>query len=199
MAQRQAAADRSRAQIVAAARELLSEPKRISAFTIDAIARQAQVARMTVYYQFHSKRGLLEALFDDVARRGGIERLKDAFREADPWDALHEFVACIVQFWSSDRLIIRRLSSLAALDPEIEEGLRARDDRRRHAIGLILGRIFRDNGKTTPEELQEVTDTLHVLTSFESYDQLAVNGRSAEVVATLVWRFANRIVDRNPS
>ena len=33
---------------------------------IDAVARQAGVARMTVYYQFESKKGLLEALLDDT-------------------------------------------------------------------------------------------------------------------------------------
>src|SRR5438105_2396078 len=143
MAHRDLAAEQTRARIMRAARELLSDPAGISAFTIEAVAKQARVARMTVYYQFQSKRGLLEALFDDVARGGEMARLKDAFREPDPRKALDEFIARFVFFWSSDRLIIRRLRSLGALDPEIDEGLRARDDRRRHGLQVIFGRLFR--------------------------------------------------------
>ncbi len=44
-------------------------------FTVDAVAREAGVARMTVYYQFGSKAGLLEAIFDSLAVRGGAEEL----------------------------------------------------------------------------------------------------------------------------
>ncbi|PYX90611.1 MAG: hypothetical protein DMG68_01190 [Acidobacteria bacterium] len=84
MAHRDLAAEQTRARIMRAARELLSDPAGISAFTIEAVSKQARVARMTVYYQFQSKRGLLEALFDDVARGGEMARLKDAFREPDP-------------------------------------------------------------------------------------------------------------------
>jgi AcrR family transcriptional regulator len=40
-------------------------------FSVEAVARQAGVARMTVYYQFGSRRGLLEGICDSLA----IERL----------------------------------------------------------------------------------------------------------------------------
>ena len=61
--QRQRAVDEGRERIVLAARALL-EADDDEPFSIDAVARRAGVARMTVYNQFGSKTGLLEALFD---------------------------------------------------------------------------------------------------------------------------------------
>ena len=58
LGQRQVAADETRSRILNAARSQLEEE---ASFSIDAVARRADVARMTVYYQFGSRRGLLEA------------------------------------------------------------------------------------------------------------------------------------------
>src|ERR1700736_1948776 len=88
LGQRQAATEQTRARIIAAARELLIASDGFSGFSIDAVARQADVARMTVYHQFGSKIGLLEALSDSLAAHGGMEQLASAFRERDPLDAL---------------------------------------------------------------------------------------------------------------
>src|SRR5689334_17811451 len=115
LGERQAAAAKTRARILAAARALLSAKDRRRGFSVDAIARQAGVARMTVYYQFGSKVGLLEALCDDLASRGRIERLAIAFGHPEPLDALAEFIATFAHFWTSDRLIIRRLRALGTL------------------------------------------------------------------------------------
>src|SRR5262245_56038612 len=107
------AVDRTRDRTVAAARALLASPDGARELTIDAVARRAGVARMTVYYQFGSKSGLLEALFDALAREGLVERLRASFSHAEPFDALGAFIGAFVGFWSSDRLVIRRLRSLA--------------------------------------------------------------------------------------
>ncbi|HEY3620504.1 MAG TPA: helix-turn-helix domain-containing protein, partial [Candidatus Sulfotelmatobacter sp.] len=69
MGQRQAAANKTRKRILAAARKLLLA-KNFSEFTMEAVARAADVSRLTVYYQFDSKVGLLEALYNYIARRG---------------------------------------------------------------------------------------------------------------------------------
>src|SRR5205807_9564201 len=114
--QRQAAAEQTRARIIAAARELLVASDGFSGFTIDAVARQAGVARMTVYYQFGSKLGLLEALFDSLAAGGGLTGLPDAFRRPDPVEALDELIRVFCRFWASDQLVLRRLQALRTLD-----------------------------------------------------------------------------------
>src|SRR5579871_6095912 len=98
---RQAATEQTRARILDAARALLATGGSFSGFTIDAIARHADVARMTVYYQFGSKVGLLEALCDDLAERGGMEQMGRAFHQEEPLDALAEYIRVFSGFWAS--------------------------------------------------------------------------------------------------
>src|SRR5712691_10076273 len=62
LGQRKAASEQTRARILAAVRALLMAPDGYSRFSIETVARQADVARMTVYHQFGSKLGLLEGL-----------------------------------------------------------------------------------------------------------------------------------------
>jgi AcrR family transcriptional regulator len=189
LGQRQAASEETRARIIAAARELLMTGGP-GGFSIDAAARQAGVARMTVYHQFGSKLGLLEGLFDDLAARGGMERLAEAFARPEPLDGLAEFIATFGRFWDSDRLVIRRLRSMAALDPEFERGVRRRDEWRRGGLRVLLGRLAEQYGRPTPEALDEAVDLLHTLTSFETFDTLAGTTRTPEEVIPLVQRLA---------
>src|SRR6195256_6694889 len=91
--QRTAAAVETRARLVAAACSLLSGGKDSPAFSLDGVAREAGVTRLTVYNQFQSKRGLLEAVFDDVARTGGLFELRSVMAEPDTAKALRHFVS----------------------------------------------------------------------------------------------------------
>src|SRR6201992_3201545 len=63
--------DQSREQVLAAARSLLAEPGG-PAFTVDAVARRADVGRGTVYYQVGSKARLLEDGRDGLTGPGGV-------------------------------------------------------------------------------------------------------------------------------
>ena len=192
---RQAATDQTRARIVAAAHDLLSTAQDPAGFSIDAIARKAGVARMTVYYQFGSKSGLMEALFDSLAARGHIgEGLTAAFRNEDALAALDGVIAAFAHFWASDRLIIRRLHGLAVLDPEIEDGERARNERRRDALRTAVGRVAEQHGRPTAESRAEVIDILHTLTSFETFDILAGVTRGIEEVTPQIARLARTII-----
>jgi AcrR family transcriptional regulator len=190
LGQREAAAEQTRARILEAARELLGSDKAFSAFTIDAVARQAGVARMTVYYQFTSKAGLLEALMDDLAARGHMDRLAGAFHQPEPMDALGAYIAAFGRFWSADRLVLRRLRSLAALDPEIEQAVRGRDEWRRQGMRVIIGRVVERYGRPAPESTDEAINLLFTLSSFETFDTLAGPTRTPEEVAPQVQRLA---------
>src|SRR5436305_11037396 len=92
LGQRQVATEQTRARILRAARELLMSPDGYSHFSIEAVARQADVARMTVYHQFGSKIGLLEALCDSLAASGRMEQLATAIRMHGPLDVLNQFL-----------------------------------------------------------------------------------------------------------
>jgi AcrR family transcriptional regulator len=190
LGQRQVAADETRARILAAARDQLAED---TSFSIDAVARRADVARMTVYYQFSSKRGLLEALFDALAARGGMQQLPSAFQKADPAAALNRFIDVFARFWSSDRIVLRRLRAMAALDRELEQVLRERNEGRRNGLRVVVSRLPARAG-----HIAETVDLLFALTSFENFDLLAGPDRTPEAVAPLIKRAAAAIVAAKP-
>jgi AcrR family transcriptional regulator len=83
---RDAAAAEKRARVIEMAGRLLRGKAGISSFSLDAVAKAAGVTRLTVYKQFGSRRGLLEAVFDDRARQGGLGRIAEAMAMADPRD-----------------------------------------------------------------------------------------------------------------
>ena len=190
LGRRQEATDETRARILAAARALLADATAVGGFSVDAVARQAGVARMTVYYQFGSKRGLVAALFDDLATRGGMQHLAGAFHQPDPLDALAAYVATFVGFWASDRLVHRRIQALAALDPEVEQEVRARHEWGRGGARTILRRIAEQHGHPVPERLEEAADVLFALVSFPTFDTLAESGRPPEQIAATLQRLA---------
>jgi AcrR family transcriptional regulator len=183
---RQAATEATRAKIVAAARQLLADPA-TTTFSIDAIAERADVARMTVYYQFKSKGKLLEALFDDFAARADMRRMRNVFEEPDPRKALTLLIVVFCGLWESQRSFLRRLAALAALDPEIDEALTERGSWRREALEKILAPIR--NG----DKLEESVDLFFALTTFETYDTLRAR-QSAKKVAALLSNAAIRFL-----
>jgi AcrR family transcriptional regulator len=190
LGQRQATTEQTRARIINAARELLAESSGFSGFSIDAVARQADVARMTIYHQFGSKIGLLEALSDSLAAHGGMEHLADAFRRPEPLDALDEYITVFGRFWSADRLVMRRLRALAALDPDFEHVIRTRDEWRRQGLRVIVQRFAEKHGRPAPEALDEAINVLFTLIGFECFDTLAGPTRGIEEVTPMMQRLA---------
>jgi len=197
LGQRQAATEQTRARILTAARELLMASDGFSGFSIDAVARQADVARMTVYHQFGSKIGLLEALSDSLAAHGGMEQLASAFRRPEPLDALDEYITVFSHFWDSDRLVTRRLRALAALDADFEQVIRARDERRRQGLRVLVQRLVEKHGRPAPEAVEEVINVLYTLIGFECFDTLAGSTRSIEEVTPIVRRLAHAALGLN--
>ena len=190
MVKRRAVTEQNRERILASARALLLSED-FSEFSMEAVARKAGVIRPTLYYQFKSKAGLLEQLYNYIARRGNIQGLADVFRYGnDPLQHLHEFIRFFVNFWQSDRDLIRRLHGLGAIDAEIGQGLRARNDRRRNGLEVIVERYQRSYLPLTPLEKPIAIDTLHMLTSFETFDALALPGRKLEEVIGIIRKLA---------
>jgi AcrR family transcriptional regulator len=194
METRDAAAAQTRERILSAARDLLVS-EAFSGFTMDAVARKSDVSRLTVYYQFESKVGLLEALYNHIAKRGEMEQLADVFRRgSDPLTTLHDFILVFARFWASDRDVIRRLHGLAAIDPEIAQSLRARNERRAQGLRVIVNRYTKTNSTLTSTDEPVAIDTLHMLTSFETFDALAGSTRSFDEVLAILRRMANHAI-----
>ncbi len=173
LGKRQDQIDESRRRIIDAARSLLAEAGSYRAFTVDAVAKKADVAKATVYYQFESKTGLLEAVCDALAETGRMSELATAFTNPDPADALRSFVETFGRFWDADRSAMRRLRALASLDPEVRAVVATRDDRRRMGLGVLAGRLAEDRAATGRNDPENLVRVLYVLTSFETFDALA--------------------------
>jgi len=192
MERRRESADENRLRIIAAARDLLTAGDGARRFSMEEVARRAGVARMTVYYQFGSLRGLLEALLDSLASAGGMQHLADAFREPDPLLAIERFIAVFMEFWQSDRQVLRALGAFTALDPDFAAVVEERSGWRRKGARVLLERLAKQIGRTKRRDIQEAEDVLLMLTSFATYDALAGARRSQREVTGLVQRLARR-------
>jgi AcrR family transcriptional regulator len=188
LGQRRGPVDRGRQQILAAARRLLAGTASYTAFTVDAVAKEADVARATVYYQFGSKAGLLEAICDSLAEAGQMRELATAFTEADPREALRRFTGCFGTFWAVDRAAMRRLRALAALDPDVGAVISARDERRREGLTVLVDRLA--EATALAAEPGHAVRVLFALTSFETFDALAGPGQDLTAVVPDVNKLA---------
>lgn len=187
LGQRRTAMEETRARVLAAARELILGENALSSFSMEAVARQAGITRMTVYHRFGSKRGLLEALFDDMGRRGRLsEKLPDAFSRPDALSSLQSYIEVFCDFWGNDREMNRRLRAYSILDKEFAAAIESRYERRHYAIEMLLRRLSEYSPRPSSGEHKERVQTLLALTGFEFYDILA-GERSPKQVAPVIF------------
>jgi AcrR family transcriptional regulator len=161
--------------------------------SLDAVAKMASVTRLTIYNQFGLRRALLEAVFDDLAECGGLHRIPGAMTISDPHAALRQIVAIFCEFWSGAPRALVRLQGAAAGDPEFSASLRARSERRRHLLTVLVERMG-EGSLRRPGNLVDVVDTLFALTSLAFFSELTANGRSASAACRLIQDLAMEVV-----
>jgi AcrR family transcriptional regulator len=186
---REAAAARTRERLVRAAARLLRSPEGLRALSFESVARAARVTRLTVYNQFGSRKGLLEAVFDDRAERGGLRRIPEALGNPDPHAALLRVIEIFCEFWESDRETITRLFGMAATDPDLTESMRARNERRRRILTVLVGRLA-SRQEVATEGSKDLIDALFALTSFQVFSELVQPGRDATAACQLIQKLA---------
>ena len=119
-----------------------------------------------------------------------MSELASIFTEPDPRQALRAFIAAFAHFWASDRLVMRRLRALAALDPDVAIVIEARDERNRTGLQILVDRIAKQSNATSPLDGATVVQVLHTLTSFETFDSLAGATQEPTEVVPLVVELA---------
>jgi AcrR family transcriptional regulator len=199
LGKRQEQIDESRQRVIDAARSLLAQADSYRLFTVEAVAKRADVAKATVYYQFGSKTGLLEALCDALATAGGMSGTATAFADPDPAAGLRTLVGVFARFWAEDRSVMRRLRALAALDPEVGAVIAARDQRRRSALQVIVGRLLDDPEHTPALGCEQLVRALWMLTSFETFDALAGPDQPLAAATGEVLRLVEAAFGRHPT
>jgi AcrR family transcriptional regulator len=185
--------DRKRRNILAAARAQL-ESNGFLGLTLDALARESGVTRQTIHNLFGTKAGLLEALFDQLAQAGGMHRMREVMQQTDADAVLPAFVKIFTDFWSKDRLFIRRIHGIAAIDPEFSAAVEARNRRRQAAAARVVDRLAARSGEARMQNKTQTTASLYALTSFEFFDTLAESGGDPNDTAELVLLLARKAV-----
>jgi AcrR family transcriptional regulator len=176
----------SRAAILRAARSQL-EANGYRQLTMGSLAIESGVTRQTIHNLFGTKAGVLEALFDLIALDGGMESMRKVMTLPSTEAMLEGFVEVFCRFWSSNRMLLRRIHGIGAIDPEFGAVIEARNGRRYHAAKRIVSRI---GGKN----LDERVSTLTALTSFEFFDALADNLRDEKRAAAIVLDLARKML-----
>jgi AcrR family transcriptional regulator len=192
--------DHKRTRILAAARTHL-ESNGFQNLTLDALARESGVTRQTIHNLFGTKAGLLEALFDQLALAAGMDRMREVMQKIDADTLLPAFVKVFTDFWSKDRLFVRRIHGIAAIDPELGVAVEARNRRRQMAAARVVERLSRGNGARTDaradlkdgaENQVRQAASLYALTSFEFFDALAQSLGTVQQAADLVLVLVKR-------
>lgn len=184
-AARDAASAQTRRRLLDAASEVLNEASSLKEVSLEAVARKAGVTRLTVYNQFGSRLGLMEAVFDLRAEQGGLFRLMEVFAMPDAHAALEQVVAIFCDFWSSAPPMLARLHGAGEVDPELGAAIRARNERRRRGLAALVGRLA-DAGEVAAGRQADLVDLLFALTGFAFFDELRHGGRSAGEICELV-------------
>ena len=111
-----------------------------------------------------------------------------------------QFVSCLLSlpscdFWSIHRGALWRLHAASATDPELGESLRARNQRRRHLLSVLVGRMI-EGGVKRPELADELIDVLFALTSVAFFWELTAAGQKTNAACRLIRALAADAVQR---
>jgi AcrR family transcriptional regulator len=143
---------------------------------MESLAKASGVTRQTIHNLFGTRTGVLETLFDQIAREGGMERMREVMTANDADMMLDRFIDVFSTFWSKNQLLLKRIHGIAAIDPEFGKAIEARNQRRHGAAARVIDRI----GDRVQGRKAETIASLVALTSFEFFDALAESSGNAE-------------------
>ena len=118
--------------------------------SLDQVARDAGVARSTVYLVFGSRAGLFDALGEDLWERAGFERLLEAVATPTRATTSRRGIGAGVEMFAALRDVARALFSMAALDAEAMGGAIGRIEENRRGGMAHLARRLAEQGICGP-------------------------------------------------
>jgi AcrR family transcriptional regulator len=181
--------DESRAAILRAAKTQLTAAG-YPRLTMASLAAASGVTRQTIHNLFGTKTAVLEALFDLIALDSGMERMREVMMQP-PGDAqLVKFVGIFCGFWAQNRLLLRRVHGIGAIDPEFGVVIEARNRRRLMAASRVVA------GLGVGDDAKRRAATLAALTSFEFFDALAESCGSDTEAEAMVLELARGCAPR---
>lgn len=189
LGRRQSEVGRTRSRILAAARDLVSELGPES--SVGNVAARAGVSRITVYNQFGSKAGLLEALSAEAGPTPAV--VTPGETAADPADDLRLRIDQACTAWAADPRLHRQLAGRALGAAAVVSRERPDPD---HALAVRLA----EHDRLRPGcSIKEAEDVIGILTSFPVFDRLHKEGRrSVSAVAEILLRMASGCITAPP-
>jgi AcrR family transcriptional regulator len=194
LGKRQEASDRTRDLVLEAARAQL-EAGGVRDLTMESLAKASGVTRQTIHNLFGTKTAVLEALFDRIASDGGMMRMREVMTANDPDRMLLAFVGVFTSFWARDRLLLKRIHGIAAIDPEFGRVVEARNQRRKMAATRVVERLHGAVPDVNEEQTVRKITSLVALTSFEFFDALVESSGSLEMAASEVSLLARKAIE----
>jgi AcrR family transcriptional regulator len=196
LGKRKQASDDARTRCVEAANALLAD-SHMPDLKMEDVAKRAGITRQTIYNLFGSKTELIEAVFDDLARTGGMEGMAAAMQQRDPEARLSAMVMTFVRFWAASRTITRHIRAMAATDLDLGNAIRARDERRRMVCQHVLRGFVKIISTDGDQSLR--VDLLWTITSFEFFDMLAGEYRTPISLAPTILELARTAIALPPA
>ena len=181
----------TRNRILAAAARLMRE-RGAHGFSMDMLAKEAGVARATVYEHFRSKHALLYELASTTSREVTLDQNKHI---GDPLAALRDMLGAVCRHWSDCDESIRELRTLVAVTGSDAPTEAIDPDYLRGLVEAIEA-----SGQLRPRwSLDDAVDALAVLTSHPTYERLRrSNARTPAQVETLLAKLAVVIISPTP-
>jgi len=187
LGKRQAGVDRTKAAVLAAARELVAASGGTH-LSVGAVARRAGVSRLTIYNRFGSRSGLLRAVAGEAHGRSLPPAPNGANGAQDPREQLRDRILTACLTWASDPALFRALPAVTSAGGQADQKDRGLAERLAAADQLRPGC-----------SLKEAEDVIGALTTFAVFDRLHQDGRrSPAAVADILMRLAGAILSPAP-
>jgi AcrR family transcriptional regulator len=179
----------TRTRIVDAAGRLTRD-RGAAGFSMDVLAKEAGVARATVYEHFRSKRSVLDELASSIARTVSMDEAR--IQSGDPLVALRDVLGAVCRHWAEHEERMSGLRTLTALTggDQASEGI---DDKQLRRLMEALAASGQMRAHWT---IEEAADALGALTSYATYERLRRAPRTPEQVEGVLAKLVVSIVSR---
>jgi AcrR family transcriptional regulator len=157
---------------------------------MDVLAKEAGVARATVYEHFRSKRAVLDELASSIARSVTMDESRAA--TSDPLVGLRDILGAVCRHWAEHEERMNGLRTLTALTggDQAGEGI---DEKQLRKLVESLAAAGQMRAHWT---VDEATDALGALTSYATYERLRRAPRTPEEVEGVLAKLVVSIVSR---
>jgi AcrR family transcriptional regulator len=178
----------TRARILEAAARLARE-RGPNGFSMDLLAKEAGVARATVYEHFRSKRAVLDELASSTSRSLALESPDTDI--GDPLTALRDMLGAVCRHWHEHEEAVRELRTLVAVTGSDAPTDGVGNEYLRSLVeGLVAGGHLRPRWSAA-----DAVDALALLTSYPTYEQLRrSHERTPEQIEAVLAKVAVSIV-----